>query len=494
MKFLHITIFLLFFTFFLSSCSEFDPSTLSDEDINRISRHAVVCDEPYIRHGTGCCLDTTGTGICDKDETDSASEKDYKTDEDKNIAELDKELSSTEKEEDQNMRSCENRGGVCAQNHEDKIEASEIPMIGAFCFDSEGKEKENERCWVPSRVQEKETYELDKIAETELDQMVNQIDQGSKRLTLRTTNININRADATDNYYSLINQFENTNAFEIFFGCDRAQGSGSVSHITFDYIKSTSPIKTNGVDVQRVRVNADPQASTTSYRCVVFVAPKDNSADLVSAREKYTDADDSEKKNIIRGLTDNPKIYDFAYFFVNVETHNEYEKDDENKIGELEEVQGTVQEQMIDQIRSSNERLSFRTTNINVDRASNTDNYYAVMNQLEGTTAFETFFGCDRAQGSGSVSHITFDYIDITIPIQTNRVDVQRVRVNADPQAKATSYRCVVFVADKNNADELRAARNSYANLDDAGKTEIVRGLTSDGQVYDYAYFFVNVE
>ena len=163
-------------------------------------------------------------------------------------------------------------------------------------------------------------------------------------------------------------------------------------------------------------------------------------------------------------------------------------------MGELAEVSGTVQEQMIDQIRQSNERLTFRTTNINVDRASNVDNYYGVMNQLEGTTAFEIFFGCDRAQGSGSVSHITFDYIDVTIPIQTNDVDVQRVRVNADPQASTTSYRCAVFVAPEDNAGDLVSARESYAGSDEAGKEDIVRGLTDNPEVYDFTYFFVNVD
>ena len=74
-----IAFIVLFVSIFLISCTEFDVSEISDEDMQRISRHAVVCDPPYIRHGTGCCLDTTGTGICDKDEM---PEKEIADDED----------------------------------------------------------------------------------------------------------------------------------------------------------------------------------------------------------------------------------------------------------------------------------------------------------------------------------------------------------------------------------------------------------------------------
>ncbi len=169
-------------------------------------------------------------------------------------------------------------------------------------------------------------------------------------------------------------------------------------------------------------------------------------------------------------------------------------------MGELDEVSGTVQEQMIDQIRDSNERLAFRTTNINVDRASDVDNYYGVMNQLEDVTAFDIFFGCDHAQGGGSVSHVTFDYIEMTTPIGTNNVDVQRVRVNADPQASTTSYRCAVFIESEHDEDieAFRGKREEYNSLggteDDERRQEIMDELTREGNVYEYSYFFVNVE
>lgn len=53
----------------LSGCSEVDVSNLSDEDLERISDKAVVCNEPYIRVGVECCLDEDQNNICDRDET-----------------------------------------------------------------------------------------------------------------------------------------------------------------------------------------------------------------------------------------------------------------------------------------------------------------------------------------------------------------------------------------------------------------------------------------
>lgn len=52
----------------ISACSEIDVSQLSDEDLERISEKAVVCNDPYMRFGTGCCLDNNTNSICDEDE------------------------------------------------------------------------------------------------------------------------------------------------------------------------------------------------------------------------------------------------------------------------------------------------------------------------------------------------------------------------------------------------------------------------------------------
>ena len=66
---------ILLLSVILISCSELDVSKISDEDMQRISQHAVICNPPYIRHGTGCCLDINENGICDEDEKQSVDEE-----------------------------------------------------------------------------------------------------------------------------------------------------------------------------------------------------------------------------------------------------------------------------------------------------------------------------------------------------------------------------------------------------------------------------------
>lgn len=59
----------------LAGCSDIDLSKVSDEDLERISDKAVVCNDPYIRVGTGCCLDTNSNKICDVDEPINVEDK-----------------------------------------------------------------------------------------------------------------------------------------------------------------------------------------------------------------------------------------------------------------------------------------------------------------------------------------------------------------------------------------------------------------------------------
>ena len=49
-------------------CEGIDVSQLSDEDLARIAEQAIVCNEPYMRFETGCCLDQNSDGICDTGE------------------------------------------------------------------------------------------------------------------------------------------------------------------------------------------------------------------------------------------------------------------------------------------------------------------------------------------------------------------------------------------------------------------------------------------
>ena len=71
-----ISFFILFLSLILlTGCESVDVSQLSDEDLERISEKAVVCNEPYIRMGVGCCLDKDANGVCDEDDKGESTEK-----------------------------------------------------------------------------------------------------------------------------------------------------------------------------------------------------------------------------------------------------------------------------------------------------------------------------------------------------------------------------------------------------------------------------------
>ncbi len=59
----------------LYGCEGVDLSKVSDEDLARLSEKAIVCNEPYIRFGTSCCLDQNNNKICDRDERQLTEEE-----------------------------------------------------------------------------------------------------------------------------------------------------------------------------------------------------------------------------------------------------------------------------------------------------------------------------------------------------------------------------------------------------------------------------------
>lgn len=54
---------------FINACANLDLSKVSNQDLERISQKAVVCNSPYIRFGITCCLDQNNNSICDNDES-----------------------------------------------------------------------------------------------------------------------------------------------------------------------------------------------------------------------------------------------------------------------------------------------------------------------------------------------------------------------------------------------------------------------------------------
>ncbi|MFH1510851.1 MAG: hypothetical protein ABIF10_04105 [Candidatus Woesearchaeota archaeon] len=63
-------IFLILLSFAIIGCENVDVSKISDQDLARISDNVIVCNQPYIRYASGCCLDKDNNNICDRDERD----------------------------------------------------------------------------------------------------------------------------------------------------------------------------------------------------------------------------------------------------------------------------------------------------------------------------------------------------------------------------------------------------------------------------------------
>lgn len=59
----------------ISGCDNVDISKLSEDDINKIASQVIVCNSPYMRFSSGCCLDQNNNTICDNDEKITDEEK-----------------------------------------------------------------------------------------------------------------------------------------------------------------------------------------------------------------------------------------------------------------------------------------------------------------------------------------------------------------------------------------------------------------------------------
>ncbi len=66
---------IIFSIIVITACDKIDVSKLSDKDLERISKELIVCNKPYIRYASGCCLDKNDNGICDKDEEDKITKE-----------------------------------------------------------------------------------------------------------------------------------------------------------------------------------------------------------------------------------------------------------------------------------------------------------------------------------------------------------------------------------------------------------------------------------
>jgi hypothetical protein len=138
--------------------------------------------------------------------------------------------------------------------------------------------------------------------------------------------------------------------------------------------------------------------------------------------------------------------------------------------GQLEEVGESIKDQMIEQLRKSNAKLTFDREDISIKQGSAKDVYFGIKNVLPtvDTETFEIQTACDKALDS-AVTNIP-DHIDIqafgeTRALPQGGIDVQKMVVQAKPRATTTTYSCAMNILDPADSDRPYASKSFYVTV-----------------------------
>ena len=145
-------------------------------------------------------------------------------------------------------------------------------------------------------------------------------------------------------------------------------------------------------------------------------------------------------------------------------------------IEDLNKVREDIRDNVIKDLRNSNERLGFYQEDIRVRRAGKKDVYYGVKNELDLPETFGVGIEClqpmTSSGGSGGGSQcqlgncnvIEFDFFEKTPEIKDGGVEVMKVILNAVPESERTTYLCVIKVCeDAVSSQQCRTEVDPYA-------------------------------
>ncbi len=141
-------------------------------------------------------------------------------------------------------------------------------------------------------------------------------------------------------------------------------------------------------------------------------------------------------------------------------------------IEDLNKVREDIRDNVIKDLRNSNERLGFYQEDIRVKRAGKKDVYFGVKNELNGEKTFgvgmeclqqmttsATATGTTAACSPTSCDVIDFDYFEQTPEIVDGGVEVMKVILNAKPNSDRSTYLCVMKICgDSSSAISLTGA------------------------------------
>lgn len=119
-------------------------------------------------------------------------------------------------------------------------------------------------------------------------------------------------------------------------------------------------------------------------------------------------------------------------------------------IGQLGEVSKDIENDMINRIRDSDERLVLREENIEIKKSGEKTIYFGIRNEEEDETTFDIDFKCDSAMEDMSTTeieeYITFNVFKGTKQLEKDEIMVLPAVIKISPNAVATTYMCSALI------------------------------------------------
>ncbi|MBU4283487.1 MAG: hypothetical protein KJ968_00090 [Nanoarchaeota archaeon] len=116
-------------------------------------------------------------------------------------------------------------------------------------------------------------------------------------------------------------------------------------------------------------------------------------------------------------------------------------------IGQLGEVSKDIENDMINRIRDSDERLVLREENIEIKKSGEKTIYFGIRNEEEDEAFFYVEFRCDsKMDEDANLDDITFSVFKETKTLERDEIMVLPAIIKVSPKAVATTYMCSALI------------------------------------------------
>ncbi len=139
--------------------------------------------------------------------------------------------------------------------------------------------------------------------------------------------------------------------------------------------------------------------------------------------------------------------------------------------GQLEEVSASIRDQIIEDIRRSGSKLTFDKEDIRVKRGESQDIYFGVKNVLDDPPdgiEFEISPLCDAALDPAAepASELTLTAFEKTRLITNGEIDVQKMIIKSEPEAKLTTFSCLLNIINPNAPGNVYAKKSFFVTVE----------------------------